>query len=106
MSKEKYQQEIFNLNEEILKKGDYWELYYRRGYFHFLLNNEDEAKNDYKLALQYGADVTEVPYYSFANSNEYRRDFILPEKILVILILIVIIISVITQVVSFISKFN
>ena len=106
MNENNYTKEISIINERIAKEGDYWELYYQRGYLHFLLNNEEEAKKDYKQALQFGADVTQVPYYTFSNSNEFRRDFILPEKILVVLVLIVVIISVLMQIFAFISKFH
>lgn len=104
MSKQKYLDEVSSLTDEIERYGDVWELYYKRGFFYFLLNETDNAKEDYNHALALGLDPTVTPYYSFSNSNEMRRDFVLPEKILVFLILIVVSIALVFQVASFVLK--
>lgn len=99
-----YDKEIDALTQEIKIRGDIWSLYYERGYFFFLNNNETEAKNDYRHAVSIGLDPTEMPYYSYSASNSLRRNFLLPEKIMVFLLVIVIIFSLITQIASFILK--
>ena len=106
MSWSKYDEAILALTQEIEKSGDVAELYYQRGYLNFLANYDDLAKEDYKKAVSFGLDCTETPYYTFSNSNEKRRNFILPEKILVILILIVVCISLFYQVCMAIYKFK
>ena len=82
--------EISKINEEIAKRGDIYELYYERGYLYFLANDDIKAKEDYKKAISIGLDPTEMPYYTFSNSNAKRREFLLPEKIMVFLILIMV----------------
>ena len=67
-----------------------------------ILNNEDDnAKADYKKAESLGLDVTELPYYSFSNSNSKRREFLLPEKILVFLILLMVLAAIGIQIAGF-----
>ena len=104
MSKEKYIEKIFALSKEIKEQGDIWELYYQRGYYYFLCDENDKSKEDYKQAVSFGMDVTQYPYYTFSNSNEKRRDFILTEKILVFLILIIVIIALAFQILTFVFK--
>ncbi len=101
MPKDKYKQEILSLNADIDVQGDRWELYYRRGYFYFLSQDEEKAKDDYKHAVSLGLDPSELPYYAFSGSNTLRRDFLLPEKILVVLILIVVFIALSFQITDF-----
>ncbi len=108
---QKYTQEINTITSEIEKytiaEGhNLWELYYRRGYFYFLDNEDEKAKEDYKKAEAAGLDVTEVPYYSFSNSNSKRREFLLPEKILVFLILLMVIGAIGVQIAGFIYRIN
>ncbi len=88
---EDFLSEISKINEEIAKRGDIYELYYERGYLYFLANDDVKAKEDYKKAISIGLDPTELPYYTFSNSNSKRREFLLPEKIMVFLLLIMII---------------
>lgn len=102
--KKNYTDEITALSQEIEKSGDVWELYYQRGYLYFLNDEDDNAKDDYKHALALGLDPTEVPYYSFSTSNSKRREFLLPEKIMVFLLLLVVIAALIIQIASFIIK--
>ena len=104
MPKDKYTEEINNLSSEISNIGDVWELYYKRGYYYFLAADEEKAKDDYKHALVLGLDPTNYPYYAFSNSNELRRDFILPEKILVLLILVIVTIALFMQIAGFVLK--
>ena len=105
MSK-KYTDDINAITSEIEKRGDnqynLWELYYQRGYLFFLNNEDDKAKADYKKAESLGLDVTELPYYSFSNSNSKRREFLLPEKILVFLILLMVLAAIGIQILSFV----
>ena len=100
-----YTEEINAITLEIQQKGDsspqIWELYYQRGYLYFLNNDDDNAKADYKKAETLGLDVTQLPYYTFSNSNSKRREFLLPEKILVFLILIMVFAAICMQVISF-----
>ena len=96
----KYNNEIIEITNQIEKVGDVWELYYQRGFLYYLANEDDKAKQDYKKAVACGLDFTEHPYYSFSNSNEKRREFLLPEKILVVLILIIVGISLFYQICS------
>ena len=104
MSK-KYTDEISAITAEIEERGDnqynFWELYYQRGYLYFLNNEDDNAKADYKKAESLGLDVTELPYYSFSNSNSKRREFLLPEKILVFLILLMVLAAIGIQIAGF-----
>ncbi len=104
MNNDKYQREILSLNEEISKRGDVWELYYQRGYLYFLSDNDEKAKDDYLHAISLGLDVTQLPYYSFSNSNEKRREFLLPEKILVFLILVIVLIVLFSQIASIVLR--
>lgn len=104
MMNDKYSQEIFALNDEIAKRGGVWELYYQRGYLYFLSDDDEKAKDDYKHAIALGLDPTEYPYYTFSNSNEKRREFLLPEKILAFLVLIIVGIALVFQVASFVLK--
>ena len=106
---EKYIEEINAITAEIEKScgregsvDDLWELYYQRGYLYFLNNDDDKAKADYKKAQTFGLDVTELPYYSFSNSNSKRREFLLQEKILVFLILIMVFVAIAFQIISFV----
>lgn len=105
MSK-KYTEEIDAITAEIEKRGDnqynIWELYYQRGYLYFLNNEDAKSKDDYKKAETLGLDVTELPYYSFSNSNSKRREFLLPEKILVFLILIMVFAAIGIQIITFV----
>lgn len=105
MSK-KYTDEINAITAEIEQRGDnqynLWELYYQRGYLYFLINEDDKAKTDYKKAESLGLDVTELPYYCFSNSNSKRREFLLPEKILVFLILLMVFVAIGIQIISFV----
>lgn len=101
---DKYYNEILDLTARIEKMGDVWELYYQRGFLFYLSNQDDKAKDDYKKALSCGLDFTEHPYYSFSNSNAKRRDFLLPEKILVVLVLIIVFISLFFQIGSVFFK--
>lgn len=107
MSK-KYNAEINALTAEIEQRNsneyNLWELYYQRGYLYFLNNEDDKAKDDYKKAESLGLDVTELPYYTFSNANSKRREFILPEKILVFLILLMIFAAIGIQIISFLYK--
>ena len=105
MITDKYLKNIELLTSEIEKNGNIWDLYYQRGYYYFLSDDNDNAKADYIKAVSYGLDFTKYPYYSFSNSNEKRREFLLPEKILVVLILIIIFISIFNQIASFITKY-
>ena len=100
----KYDKEINALCEEISRNGDVWELYYQRGYYYFLNNEDEKAKDDYKHAVSLGLDFIETPYYSFSNSNSKRRDFLLPEKIMVFLVLLMVIVAIFFQSASFIAK--
>ena len=102
MPKDNYKSEISALNSEIENRGDVWELYYKRGYFFYLSKDEEKAKDDYLRAIALGLNPTEVPYYSFSCSNTLRRDFLLPEKVLVVLILIVVFIALSFQVTDFV----
>ena len=104
MNKEKYIKIINSISSEIENNSTDWELFYQRGYYFYLLDNEELAKENYKQALTLGMDATNYPYYKFSNSNELRRDFILPEKILVFLVLIIIAFALTTQVANFILK--
>lgn len=97
-----YLSKITILNDEISRVGDDWHLYYERGYYHFLMSNLENSKQDYYSAIKFGLDVTEYPYYSFTDSNKMRRDFLLPEKILVFLIFIMVLVSIYLQFVDFI----
>ena len=99
----KYIKEINTLSEQISVKND-WELYYQRGYLYFLINEDKKAKEDYHQAVSLGLDFTEVPYYSFSNSNSKRRDFLLPEKIMVFLVLLMVLAAIFFQIASFITK--
>ena len=100
-----YSKEIRVLTKEIEANHNDANLLYERGFFYFLSDLDDCAKEDYKKALELGLDFTLYPYYSFSNSNEKRRSFLLPEKILVVLILILVIVSIIFEVFSFINKY-
>lgn len=100
-----YSNLITFLTEQIKNDSSNSLLYYERGYYYFLTDQDESAKNDYKTALDLGLDFSKYPYYSFSNSNEKRRNFLLPEKILVFLILILIIVSIIFEVFSFINKY-
>lgn len=104
MNNDKYSKEFSALNDEIARRGDVWELYYQRGYLYFLSDNDAMAKDDYKRAMALGLDPTQAPYYSFSNSNEKRREFLLPEKILVFLLLVIIGISLVFQIYTFVLK--
>lgn len=100
----KYQNIINSISLELETNAEAWELYYKRGYYFYLSDDETSAKNDYNKALSLKMDATEYPYYRFSNTNEMRRDFILPEKILVFLILIIVAFALTMQVASFIFK--
>lgn len=104
MNNDKYLQVISALSDEIEKLGDVWELYHQRGYYYFLSDDDEKAKDDYKHAMALGLDPTQIPYYSFSNSNEKRREFLLPEKIMVFLVLIIVGIALVFQVSSFVLK--
>lgn len=103
-NKEKLQAQIELINEEIAKQGDVFELYYKRGYFYFLSGDEQKAKDDYKTAMSFGLDATEYPYYSFSNDNSIRREFLLPEKIMVFLLLLIIIGALVINVYEFVKQ--
>ena len=106
----KYNEEIETLSTEIEQRNrdgneyNLWELYYQRGYLYFLNNEDDKSKDDYKKAEALGLDVTELPYYAFSNANSKRREFLLPEKILVFLILIMVLAAIGIQIISFLYK--
>jgi tetratricopeptide (TPR) repeat protein len=102
--KEKYLERIRELDENITEQPDIYEFYEERGYLYFLLEQYDKAKEDYRKAVSLGLDFTEYPYYSFSNQNSRRRDFSLPEKILVFLILLMVLAALIFQVLGFIMK--
>lgn len=102
--KKNYTDKISALSQEIEKRGDVWELYYQRGYMYFLSDEDDIAKDDYKHAMALGLDPTEVPYYSFSASNSKRREFLLPEKIMVFLLLLVVVTALVIQIASFVIK--
>lgn len=102
--KKNYTDEISAISLEIEKRGDVWELYYQRGYMYFLSDEDDKAKDDYKHALALGLDPTEAPYYSFSASNSKRREFLLPEKIMVFLLLLVVAAALVIQITSFVIK--
>ncbi len=103
-----YNEEITAITAEIEKcktsDNSIWELYYQRGYLYFLNNEDDKAKADYKTAESMGLDVTELPYYTFSNSNSKRREFLLPEKTLVFLILLLIFATIGLQVINFLYR--
>lgn len=101
-----YTKKIKSLSEEISLRGDVWELYYERGYYFFLNDDLKSAKDDYLQAVKFGLDITQVPFYTFSNENSKRREFILPEKIMVILILLMVVFSTILQVSDFFIKNN
>lgn len=102
----KLQSEISALNEQIAHQPNNLELFYQRGFLYFLADDIEKAKEDYKYSVSLGLDTTELPYYSFSNSNEKRRPFLLPEKLMVGLILIMIFTALALQVYDFISKFK
>lgn len=104
MNKNKYVAEILSITTEIEKRGDIWELYYQRGYLYYLLNEDSKAKDDYKKAVHLGLDFTEHPYYTFSRSNEKRRDFLLPEKLMIALVLIIVTITLCSQIISWYIK--
>ncbi len=93
-----YLNEIESITNEIQKRGDVYELFYQRGYFHFLNEDDEKAQDDYKKALSLGLDATQLPYYAFSNSNSKRREFLLPEKIMVFLILIMVLAALAVQI--------
>ncbi|MBS4759253.1 MAG: hypothetical protein KHX03_00975 [Clostridium sp.] len=99
-----FNKQIASLTDEISKRGDVYELYYQRGYFYFLSDDNEKAKDDYIKAISLGLDPTELPYYPFSNSNSKRREFLLPEKIMVFLLLIMIIVALLFQIYSFLIK--
>lgn len=101
---DKFLTEISALNERIANEGDKWALYYQRGYFHFLSDDNEKAKDDYKHSLALGLDPTEEPYYSFSASNSKRRPFLLPEKLMVAILLIMILAALAFQIFDFVSK--
>lgn len=103
-SKEKYLKEIVDISSEIANQGDSFELYYKRGYLYFLVDEQEKAKDDYRYAVKLGLDITEFPYYSFSPSNEMRREFLLPEKILVFLILIIVGVALFFQISGFVLR--
>lgn len=104
MNKNKYIAEIISLSAEIEKRGDTWELFYQRGYLYFLLNEDEKAKEDYKKAVEIGLDYTEHPYYNFSSTNEKRRDYLLPEKLMIALVLIIVIITLCAQIINWYLK--
>lgn len=106
MSNNKFFKEISSLSARIDGGETTFELYYERGYYYFLANEDELAKADYIKAVSYGLDFTECPYYSFSSSNEKRREFLLPEKILVFLILIVVIITFLGQIYDTVLRFK
>ena len=103
-SKEKYLKEIFAISSEITNCGESSDLFYKRGYLYFLSDEQEKAKEDYRQAVKLGLDFTEFPYYTFSPSNEMRRDFLLPEKILVFLILIIVGVALFFQVSGFVLR--
>ena len=104
MKYKKYNEKINKLSNEISQKGDIWELYYQRGYLYFLNDEDEKAKDDYKHAVSLGLNFIEIPYYTFSNSNSKRRDFLLPEKIMVFLVLLMVFVAIFFQSASFIAK--
>src|SRR5574344_392609 len=96
--------QINELNDAIANAGDVWELYYKRGYYYFLEDNSDLAKDDYKHAMALGLDPTEYPYYSFKSSNSMRRELLLPEKLMVSIILVMLIVAIAFQIMNFFLK--
>ena len=106
MNNKKYAKDIEMLTSAIEKSGNKSDLYYQRGYFYYLSNDDEKAKLDYTKAVSFGLDFTEYPYYTFTNTNEKRREYILPEKLLIILVLIIVLITLFYQIFSFISNFK
>lgn len=104
MNKNKYIAEIISISSEIENGDDIWELRYQRGYLYYLLNEDSKAKEDYKKAVALGLDYTEHPYYTFAATNEKRRDFLLPEKLMIALVLIIITLTLFSQIVNWYLK--
>lgn len=104
MSK-KYTEQLALINDMINSDLSNFELYYERGYLYYLDSQDDLAKDDYKKAVELGLDVTVYPYYSFSSSNTKRREFLLPEKILVVLILIMVFVAIFFESVGFLQKF-
>ena len=100
----KYDKEINAVSDEISQRGDLWELYYQRGYLYYLNDEDEKAADDYRHAVSLGLDYIETPYYAFSNSNSKRRDFLLPEKIMVFLVLLMVLVAIFFQAVSFIAK--
>ena len=97
-----YQEHIDALSAEIEKCGDMWELYNERGFWYFLNGEEEKAKADYRKAMEFGLDPLEQPYYAFSTNNSRRREFLLPEKIMVFLLLIMVLVALFFQLTSFI----
>ena len=104
MSKNKHIAEIISLSAEIKANSNNCELYYQRGYLYFLLNEDTKAKEDYRKAVELGLDYTENPYYTFAATNTKRRDFLLPEKIMIALVLVIVGLTLFTQFVNWYLK--
>lgn len=104
MNKNKYIAEIIAITSELEVKGDIWELYYQRGYLYFLLNEDKDAEKDYRKAVDLGLDYIKYPYYFFSNSNEKRRDFLLPEKIMIALVLVIVALTLFSQLISWYLK--
>jgi len=103
---DKYSSQIHELDEKLLIEPNNYELFYERGYFHFLSNNDELSKADYHKAVSLGLDITVFPYYCFSDSNTKRREFLLPEKILVFLVLIMVLFSIVLQLFYFLSGIN
>jgi len=99
-----YSEKILHLTQEISSDSTNFKLYYNRGLFYFLSGQDDLARVDYNNAVKLGLDCTEIPYYAFSNDNSIRRDFLLPEKILVFLILLIVLFSLLWEVFSFFNK--
>lgn len=102
---QKYEEEIALISEKINADSSDFELYYERGYLYYLDLQDDLAKEDYKKAIDLGLDVTVYPYYCFSSSNTKRREFLLPEKILVVLVLIMVFVAIFFESVGFLQKF-
>ena len=103
--KKNFSEQFALINDMINADSDNFELYYERGYLYYLDSQDDLAKDDYKKAVELGLDATVYPYYTFSSSNTKRREFLLPEKILVVLILIMVFVAIFFESVGFLQKF-
>lgn len=95
--------ELAELDLVILHNPDDFNLYYQRGYLHFVLEDEKASEIDYIKAVSLGLDCTKYPYYKYSES-QCSRSYSVLEKIILVLFIVFFFVLIALDSVSFLYR--